>query len=77
MWRKSVAAAQVATTLQVLPAQAETYAYDALGRLVIVSTDDAKRFSYNFDLLGNRLQSAGVSGSLQAPKAGDDPFSYS
>jgi YD repeat-containing protein len=73
-----VAAVLVVTTcLPTLSAQAETYTYDALGRLVVVSTDDAKRFSYSFDGLGNRLQSAGAAGALQGPKAGDDPFTYS
>lgn len=59
------------------PAQAETYAYDARGRLVVVATDDAKRATYSYDAPGNRTQSAGAAGSLRAPLAVDDPRSYS
>lgn len=56
---------------------AETYAYDALGRLIVVVAEDGKRWTYAYDDPGNRTQSAGVVGSLQAPQAIDDPKSYS
>lgn len=52
-----------------ISANAETYAYDALARLVSVSTDDYRTVNYTYDAAGNRV-AVSVTNTAPAPTAG-------
>lgn len=51
---------------------AETYTYDALGRLTTVQTDDGKVTNYRYDAADNRVELS-VSGSSATPPAANGP----
>ena len=69
MRSSSLRALLLASVLYGVPhiAVAETYTYDALGRIITVVTDDFRTINYSYDAAGNRTQVAVTS---QVPTAG-------
>jgi YD repeat-containing protein len=67
--RAARALAVLGLLLQPLSANAETYAYDALARLIAVSTDDYRTINYSYDAAGNRV-AVSVTNTAPPPSAG-------
>ena len=74
---RSVLGSLLALAVAAGPAVAETYAYDALGRVVSVVADDGRQTLYSYDAAGNRASVVvNASGSVQPPKVLPISLSY-